>query len=259
MAEETKFLFCEGKWSTFMFWPIAEPASCASSVIFLVAAWKGGVREYIDDTTRLLYAILAVCGTGSILFHANPIDSFRFIDEFSIILISTIGAHTGVCDYIRRNIRACVRPALWMFTSGVMAVFWSLTAIQIDIIMRDVLSLFFLCAIPVGVILLLAETSMDVQRNAIEKQLLREAETLLTCGSFVWLIDLLACSKIVSYFYLHAWWHILMAAAINRLIELHCIVSVHTKGVRRGQNRFAVTKGGIFRFCEPQVLSYDDI
>jgi len=52
-----------------------------------------------------------------------------------------------------------------MFTSGVMAVFWSLTAIQIDIIMRDVLSLFFLCAIPVGVILLLAETSMDVQRN----------------------------------------------------------------------------------------------
>ena len=59
MAEETKFLFCEGKWSTFMFWPIAEPASCASSVIFLVAAWKGGVREYIDDTTRLLYAMVS--------------------------------------------------------------------------------------------------------------------------------------------------------------------------------------------------------
>ncbi len=218
------FTFCEGSGvggleSDKLF---DEPVSVFSSLFIAAVGFWGGVSSSIggqqriySDWTGLLYAMLTACGLGSSLFHAKFIYAFRYFDEFAMIHIITFGGFVCCCRRLKR-------PTARYF-SAVTLLLFNIAFHEVDIFdpSPDTFRVLFVFAVVALIALIFGTPDSDASAfNQDELRVLKGAFGCLIAGGLCWLADVLLC-EYARYFYLHTWWHVFMALAANRLIELN--------------------------------------
>nr|QBK86796.1 MAG: ceramidase [Marseillevirus LCMAC103] len=214
--EFSGFTFCEGTWLNTPWYLPAEVANCLSSLILVAVGVRGGAVEKEGtqrDMCRLLYAALTACGIGSALFHAKFIYAFRFLDEFSMIHLATLGCYAAVCKRYPRGKTSFVAAVALILSNVVLA--------EIDFFAPSPAVFRSLFCAP-----LLAVAALTVAERRIydplQKGLALRALAAAAAAGMSWAADLLLCDYALARFlFLHAWWHLFVAAAANHLIELN--------------------------------------
>lgn len=248
-------LFCEGRWSS-----AARPGSAAyeainalSSAAFVLIGVQGGARTGVDCWTRLLYAILTVCGVGSVLFHAHFIVAFRFWDEFALALLVTLGSFVTWCDFVQRT-RPEMQPAARsrrLFAGAVASTLAFVGIVEVDVFAKSLSLYATLVGSCLFTIFFFAESARHTM-GATERHLLRRAEIAGGAAALAWSVDLFLCSLPVSYLFLHGWWHLLIAVTANHLIELHHLVAFEPGGAPA---RCTIRHWSVFRLVDVQRTS----
>jgi len=240
------FTFCEGVWADPGVLGVDELANCLSSVVLLGVGIKGGLRSGLDDFTRLLYGALTVCGIGSVLFHANLIEAFRFIDEIAILYLVCLGFYVAALDYFRKK---HIRNSGLRYLFAVLTVTSFIGITEVDMFNGNLYLFCALTAILVGGVFAFvskgARELVPTERRLVDRG-------RLACGiaSVAWVVDMSCCWEIVSYFYLHSVWHCLMAVTANCLIEIH---ESQTKRTDRKGSIYHISYGP-FVFVFPSIV-----
>jgi len=209
------FTFCEGTWSPNPFFGIDELINCLSSCVLLGVGIRGGMRQKMDTFTYLLYGALTVCGMGSFMFHARLIEAFRLADELAILYLVTLGYYVAALDYISHKDESNSG-----FQYSVIAVSSFIGIAEIDIFTGNLYVFCLLTALLVGGIVYFSVNG-NQYLSVFEQNLVKKGQVAGIISAVAWIGDMALCGKTISYFYLHALWHCLIAVTINYFIEIH--------------------------------------
>jgi len=209
------FTFCEGTQGSFL--GVDEIVNCLSSCVLLGVGIRGGLRQGIDNFTCLLYGALTVCGLGSVMFHAHLIEAFRFVDELAILYLVSLGYYVAALNYLHQK---GIRTPFFRYSFAVVTVSSFIGIAEVDIFNGNLYLFCLLTAVLVSGIFFFAVNGGEYL-SEFERELVKKGQIACAVASIAWIVDMAFCWPIVSYFYLHALWHCLMAITVNYFIEIH--------------------------------------
>lgn len=215
-STHVNFAFCEGTIYPFAVTPhIEEFVNCLTSLIFVYVGLLGGLIHRnikLEKLTLLLYATLTVCGIGSALFHAQLIYKFKYLDEFAMIHLASLGFYVCCCHMSGNQI--------WRFICGIVAILFDIILIEINIFLLNPNIFRILFSVPIIAVYIMFKYNM-VNKTEIQKKLIKYAFISSLIAIICWLIDFHFCYDVPSFnLFYHGLWHIMIAHATVNLIEL---------------------------------------
>jgi len=236
------FTFCEGQYlENIPINGIKEFGNTISSVALLLFGLLGTYGSLKSGPlVQCMYSFLIIDGIGSALFHATFFLGWKMMDEIPMIMMISFGNILLLDELFRIFI---IKEFWYLVLSNTATTLFTLYAaltITLDFTSGDNPTVFrVLFALPfvfiiIGLLLIwIHRDDFPLPKN--NYLILKQDQSTFKRDCFIlvwysigsglvattaWILDSTLCTKVTVYFYLHAWWHILIA------YNAYCMISL---------------------------------